>query len=288
MARPNALKSQNMQIFSLGTTGPKEKYSALIRGPLKSRITTRRRWTPRVHHAARRRGGVAARSARAAGRAGAANRRVNGACRKRSGLAKEFCRIYCRTAGSRLDRRTKFPLRISLCTRRQRGSPPIGGNRACCAAARCNLGCDFRCGASRGGTNAINSHRIPAQYRSCRCRIVTKTFGIVHILVAGEPAEHRLPQQTDQRRGFAMDQAIPVRTDALGSFLNRGLEEHLDADLGFGVACAVRRHYGHRELSLAKPGESWPVTDLIDGVENAIHEQARTAPTCRYDRSFGR
>src|SRR5262249_16173397 len=30
-------------------------------------------------------------------------------------------------------------------------------------------------------------------------RIVTKTFGIVHIFVAGETAEHRLPQQTDQR-----------------------------------------------------------------------------------------
>jgi hypothetical protein len=30
-------------------------------------------------------------------------------------------------------------------------------------------------------------------------RIVTKTLGIVHILIAGETAEHRLPQQTDQR-----------------------------------------------------------------------------------------
>jgi hypothetical protein len=58
--------------------------------------------------------------------------------------------------------------------------------------------------------------------------------------------------QDGKLRGFAMGQAIPVRTDALGSFLNR-VEEHLDADLGVGVACAVRRHYGHRELSLAKP-----------------------------------
>ena len=31
------------------------------------------------------------------------------------------------------------------------------------------------------------------------CRIVTKTFGIVHILVASETAEHRLPQQADRR-----------------------------------------------------------------------------------------
>src|SRR5216684_3248513 len=30
------------------------------------------------------------------------------------------------------------------------------------------------------------------------CRIVTKTFGIVHILVAGETAEHRLPQHGDR------------------------------------------------------------------------------------------
>lgn len=30
------------------------------------------------------------------------------------------------------------------------------------------------------------------------CRIVTKTFGIVHILVASEMAEHRLPQQADR------------------------------------------------------------------------------------------
>src|SRR5215831_8685834 len=35
-----------------------------------------------------------------------------------------------------------------------------GGNRACCAAARCNPSRDFRCGASRSATNAINSHRI--------------------------------------------------------------------------------------------------------------------------------
>ena len=31
-----------------------------------------------------------------------------------------------------------------------------------------------------------------------------------------------------------------------------------------------------------------PLADLIDGVEIAIHEQARMAPTCRYDRSFRR
>jgi hypothetical protein len=30
-------------------------------------------------------------------------------------------------------------------------------------------------------------------------RIVTQTFGIVHVFVAGEPTEHRLPEQTDQR-----------------------------------------------------------------------------------------
>ena len=29
----------------------------------------------------------------------------------------------------------------------------------------------------------------------------------------------------------------------------------------------------------ARRGGSWPVTDLIDDVENAIHEQARMAPT---------
>jgi hypothetical protein len=31
IAPQNALKSQNMQILPLGTTGPKERYSALIR-----------------------------------------------------------------------------------------------------------------------------------------------------------------------------------------------------------------------------------------------------------------
>src|SRR5262249_20025133 len=55
-------------------------------------------------------GSMAARGARAAGRADAAHRRVNGACRKRSGLAKKFYRIYCRTAGSGLDRMFRFPL----------------------------------------------------------------------------------------------------------------------------------------------------------------------------------
>jgi hypothetical protein len=35
--------------------------------------------------------------------------------------------------------------------------------------------------------------------RTAHRGIVTKTFGIVHILIAGETAEHRLPQQTDQR-----------------------------------------------------------------------------------------
>src|SRR5262249_2940010 len=36
-------------------------------------------------------------------------REVLGSETARSGLAKKFCRIYCRTAGSGLDRRTKFP-----------------------------------------------------------------------------------------------------------------------------------------------------------------------------------
>src|SRR5262249_12618743 len=31
------------------------------------------------------------------------------------------------------------------------------------------------------------------------CRIMTQTFGIVHVLVASQTAEHRLPQQTNQR-----------------------------------------------------------------------------------------
>ena len=31
---------------------------------------------------------------------------------------------------------------------------------------------------------------------------------------------------------------------------------------------------------------SWPLTDLIDGVEIAMHEQARMLPTCRHDRVF--
>ena len=31
---------------------------------------------------------------------------------------------------------------------------------------------------------------------------------------------------------------------------------------------------------------SRPLTDLIDGVEIAMHEQARMAPTCRHDRVF--
>ena len=39
----------------------------------------------------------------------------------------------------------------------------------------------------------------PCRRRSSACRIVTKTFGIVHILVASETAEHRLPQQADRR-----------------------------------------------------------------------------------------
>jgi hypothetical protein len=30
-------------------------------------------------------------------------------------------------------------------------------------------------------------------------RIVTQTFGIVHVFVAGESTEHRLPEHTDQR-----------------------------------------------------------------------------------------
>jgi hypothetical protein len=34
---------------------------------------------------------------------------------------------------------------------------------------------------------------------SAHCRIVTKTFGVVHILVASETAERQLPQQADRR-----------------------------------------------------------------------------------------
>ena len=30
-------------------------------------------------------------------------------------------------------------------------------------------------------------------------RIISKTFGVVHVFVAGKPTEHRLPQQSDQR-----------------------------------------------------------------------------------------
>src|SRR5262245_42563611 len=39
-------------------------------------------------------------------------------------------------------------------------------------------------------------------------RIISKTFGVVHICVAGKPTEHGLPQQTDQRS------FLPVRASA--------------------------------------------------------------------------
>jgi hypothetical protein len=41
-------------------------------------------------------------------------------------------------------------------------------------------------------------HRLTADNPAHR-RIVTQPFGVVHVLIAGETAEHRLPQQTDQR-----------------------------------------------------------------------------------------
>jgi hypothetical protein len=44
---------------------------------------------------------------------------------------------------------------------------------------------------------------------------------------------------------------------------------------------------GTSECLEARPRRSRP-PDLIDGVEIAIHEQARMAPACRYDRSFRR
>jgi hypothetical protein len=46
---------------------------------------------------------------------------------------------------------------------------------------------------SRAAPGRLAAH-VPAH-----CRIVTKTFDIVHILVASETAEHRLPQQADRR-----------------------------------------------------------------------------------------
>jgi hypothetical protein len=57
-----------------------------------------------------------------------------------------------------------------------------------------------------------------AAYDPAHRRIVTKTLGIVHILIAGETAEHRLPQQTDQRMA-------PVLADA-------GISEHLTGQCG--------------------------------------------------------
>ena len=45
---------------------------------------------------------------------------------------------------------------------------------------------------------------------------------------------------------------------------------------------------GTSERLEARPRRSRPLADLIDGLEIAIHEQARMAPTCRYDRSFRR
>ena len=45
---------------------------------------------------------------------------------------------------------------------------------------------------------------------------------------------------------------------------------------------------GTSEWLEARPRRSRPLADLIDGLEIAIHEQARMAPTCRYDRSFRR
>jgi len=64
-------------------------------------------------------------------------------------------------------------------------------------------------------------------------RIVTKTFGIVHILVARETAEHRLPQQADQRMA-------PVLAGA-------GISEHLTGQCGqpkHVVKFAIGEHSG--------------------------------------------
>jgi hypothetical protein len=74
-------------------------------------------------------------------------------------------------------------------------------------------------------------------------RIVTKTFGIVHVLVAGETAEHRLPQQTDQRM-------TPVLAGV-------GISEHLTGQCGqpkhavkfaIGEQSGIGRDYGATKL----------------------------------------
>ena len=86
-----------------------------------------RRETAGVHDAARRRGGcrVAARGARAAGRAHAARRILASIRRERSRSAGSGRRISPRSRGARLDREPQYPNRASIFWRRSGSNPSL-------------------------------------------------------------------------------------------------------------------------------------------------------------------
>ena len=85
----------------------------------------------------------------------------------------------------------------------------------------------WRCSAAMSGLAADDpAHR----------RIVAQTFGVVHVLVSGEPPEHGLPQQPDQRMA-----TVPA---------------------GAGVSGRAACHHAEAEDVTTEP-RNWSVNQLI-------------------------
>src|SRR5450830_1410314 len=69
-----------------------------------------------------------------------------------------------------------------------------------------HLGLASRSGPSGSAKPRYHEPRFAADDPAHR-RIVAQAFGIVHIIVTGEAAEHRLTQQTDQRMATVLARA---------------------------------------------------------------------------------
>jgi len=93
--------------------------------------------------------------------------------------------------------------------------------------------------AGRGGP----THRCSAADNPAHCWVAAQPLGVVHVLVAGEPPEYRLPQQPNQEMAAVLAGACFRQSLATA----HGQSEHV-VQLAVGQQSAIGGYHGTAEL----------------------------------------